>query len=493
LKTSIPACLCDVTKEHEEIIKREMNNYSSMNRFAYKRLQEGMDKGIIEKLCASKTGMNIRFAKDAVEDARQLVQSCKELTKLHLDLWLSRFEKTKSKYDTLINIPEINLHSKKILGLQNAIKKQEAKVAHYKKHIDDQTFDEVIFGGSGNFEKRTKGLITKEQWWEHRNGRISSRGDATKNGNPNLRLVEESSNFFLELSTCEKLHRGKRIFYKKVRIPLYVAAKCSKKTGNLNGRKYPDLLKSFLKTGKAYEVEILKRKGKYRVQINITEEAAPLITSPKNGYKGFDTNPDGLAVCHVNEYGSPIAFSWLGDGGLQDYPTNKRENLIYELAHKLVKGCVKDGTGLIGEDLKFIQDKQVNSKFRRMSHSFCYNKLLTIIERLCFRYGVEFIKVKPVFTSIVGGLKYQQRHRISVHQAAALVIARRGQGFTEKVPEKLVKLITKKQKTAFLEKNEWARWSDIRNRITNLLKKRKAKYYQWFLFREEIFTHLKIN
>lgn len=490
MKTTIPACLYDITSHDENLIINEMNNYSFMNRYAYKRLQEGEANGVLEKILSSKTNMNIRFAKDAVKDANELISSRKALMKNYFDFWTSRFEKTNNKYQKRLNIPTVNKKSKYMKGLESKLKKQQQKISHYENHIKNNTYDEVIFGGKENFKKRSKNQITKEQWWEFRNGRLSARGDATKEGNPNLRVILENDLFFLEMSTSKMNQKKTR--YVKVRFPLYIARKQSKKTGNMNGRNYPQLMKQVLASGKAYQVEILKRNGKFLVNITVNEKPAEIVTFPINGYKAFDTNPDGLAICHMTKEGNPLSFSWIGDGGLQDYPSNKRENLIYGLCHQFVKSCVKDGTGIIGEDLKFINDKQVNSKFNRMSHSFCYRKILQTIERLCLRYGVEFVKVKPAYTSIIGRLKYQQRHRISVHQSAALVIGRRFLKKKETVPKKLQKMLTKKQRETFHLKTEWGQWELVRKRIVNLLKKRSAKYYQWFDYRKDVFKTLKI-
>jgi hypothetical protein len=42
-------------------------------------------------------------------------------------------------------------------------------------------------------------------------------------------------------------------------------------------------------------------------------------------------------------------------------------------------------------------------------------------------------QVNPAYTSIIGEWKYASYYRITGHQAAALVIARRGQGFRERL------------------------------------------------------------
>ena len=42
------------------------------------------------------------------------------------------------------------------------------------------------------------------------------------------------------------------------------------------------------------------------------------------------------------------------------------------------------------------------------------------------------IEVQPAFTSILGALKYQDMFSLSIHNAAAMVIGRRGMGLKER-------------------------------------------------------------
>lgn len=124
---------------------------------------------------------------------------------------------------------------------------------------------------------------------------------------------------------------------------------------------------------------------------------------------------------------------------------------------------------------------------RRKIHQFCYKKILKCLESLCIRYGIKRIKVKPQYTSVIGRLKYQTKYRVNVHLSAAFVIARRALDLIEKVPDKIVSILTKTQKEKLPEQNEWKQWSTVKTRITNLLKKRKAQFYQWHDYKNNVF------
>ena len=54
-----------------------------------------------------------------------------------------------------------------------------------------------------------------------------------------------------------------------------------------------------------------------------------------------------------------------------------------------------------------------------------------------YREGVEIIAVNPAYSSVVGRVKFMERYGLTVHQAAALVLARRYLGCSERIPRRL--------------------------------------------------------
>lgn len=483
MKTTIPAYLPEISQELDELLFGLMNKYNFMVRYAFKRLLEGEKKGSLEKFLSADTGLSIRHAKDAVEDARQTILSQHQLVRCNHNLWLERLHGAENKLEKFTTQ---KVSQRKIEGIKAKIDKRQRKVIYWRRYLETNTFPAVVFGSKKLFHQRCKGNISINEWRESRNGRISSRGDATKNGNPNLRVTFDRENFQLEVSTDIKNPNGR---YSKIKLPLYIARKVSKKTGVIHGRDYYGMVRDFLATGKAYQVEILRKKGHYFVSISIEEEAAATVTTHLcNGVLGIDTNPDGLALCHMQTDGNPLAFAWLGEGRLQDAPTNKRLNLIGNLVKQVVMVAKTQGIGIVMENLTFMKNKEVSAKFNRLSHSFCYRKILEGIERRCFREGVELINVHPAYTSLIGRLKYQPQYHISVHQAASLVIARRGIGISnEKVPKKLINLCVKAtQENEFKHQSNWKQWSMVKETLTTMLKKKGGKLVSWLEHRKEL-------
>ena len=477
-----------------------MFDYSFMFRYAFNRYIElekiyldtkelQTEVQSLEKELSKRTGYPIRVAKDAVADAVQLVKARHSLMEEYYEMWKERYENTRSRYEELTKIPNLNLHSFRMKGLRNKMERQFRNLSFYHNHITNHTFPSVVFGGKKNFEKLQKGELTKEEWNDLRNGRMSSRGDATKGGNPNLRVIETEKGFALQMTSNRHKARGKQILYEKMILPLYIATKQCKKTGQLKGRKYPEIMKRVLENGSAYEVEILRRNGRYHVHIVVKEEKPP-VYKHVGGFLGVDTNIDGLALSHTKLDGTPVDFEWVGDGGLQYYPSDKRENRIWEIAHYTVEKALTNNLGVAVEDIEQMNNRQMDKKLRRKIHQFCYKKIIECIEILCERYGILFVKVKPQYTSVIGRLKYQTKYRVNTHLAASFVIARRALQIKESVPPKIITLLTKKQQEDFSLKNEWKQWSLVKARLTNLLKKRNAKFYQWDDYKNEVFQSL---
>lgn len=68
-----------------------------------------------------------------------------------------------------------------------------------------------------------------------------------------------------------------------------------------------------------------------------------------------------------------------------------------------------------------------------MLHLFDYHRYTFWLDNLCIKYGVRLMKVNPAYTSVIGKKKYGHSRKLTVHRAAAFVIARRGQGYNDKL------------------------------------------------------------
>ncbi|MCB2298177.1 IS200/IS605 family accessory protein TnpB-related protein [Clostridium tagluense] len=471
------AILINATNDQNEVIDSMMLVFCSAIRYAFKRILEGMNIRILEKEVSHKYNLNIRQSKDAVESARQTILSQKELLKMN-------YYNYKNKCMAIENIlKEKTLSEKKRKALLKKLDKRQRKASNFKNFIDNNKIPPVIFGTKKMFLKRCKGLISNKQWKECRNNRIYSRGDKSKSGNPNLRVIIKNGMIFLEISTLEKTATNRAL---KIQVPIYLPQKLSRKTGKINGINYRELFVNHVQTGEAYQVEILKKNNKYYCHITFELPKVDLVCTGHNKIIGIDTNPDGFALTMIDNHGNYRWHSYLREHELLYARGDRRKNLCGELVKQVVLIAKACGCGISVEDLKFKNDRDVHSKFARTKYQFVYRELLTMLHCACCREGIELIKVNPAYTSKIGLYKYCHQYGMSVHNGAAMVIGRRSYKFKEKIPKILKnKFIENKFKEKFTFYNEWKKWSMVSKNIIKIRKEVKNPDL-WLANRKEL-------
>ena len=88
-----------------------------------------------------------------------------------------------------------------------------------------------------------------------------------------------------------------------------------------------------------------------------------------------------------------------------------------------------------------------------------------------YRQGVEVHQVNPAFSSVIGRVKFMERYGLTVHQAAALVLARRLLGFSERIPRRWVAPIGNGVHIAFTVpvrkrvKHVWTYWGAVSRQL----------------------------
>jgi IS605 OrfB family transposase len=486
MKTTIKAQLINVLQEQIEIISHMMLVWCSAMRYAFNQIQRGVPKGDLEKEIAGKYNLNIRQSKDAVEEARQTIAGQSELVKMYHKDWSKKVKQVENEIkaiDKKLNNKKIKPEEVEKLGFQREgkvkkLEKRQKKLKVWQNHIDNSTIPKVIFGTKQLFYKKCANEISNQEWKDARNNRFVSRGDRTKTGNPNLRIINEHGESFLEISTLEKTKSNRAV---KIRVPLYLPQKLSKKSGKVNGRNYRQMVLDYLEAGEAYQIELIKRDNRFYVHITINEnyikDFTPIYTA-HNRMVGIDTNPDGFALTLLDRKGAMsnpqyTEHIYIKQHELLYARSNRREILIGEMCQKVVQYAIKHEAAVAIEDLKFENDRDLSHKLNRKTKQFVYRKLLEMLEAACIRARIEVIKVAPQYTSKIGNYKYQYQYNLNIHNAAALVIGRRAYGIREKIPKAIRNrfLYNIDSEKSFNKKNEWGQWGEISGKIKAELNK----------------------
>lgn len=244
--TGLQALLVFPNKEDERAVRDLMRRFSAATRYAYQRLLEGKDREDLKRadgpLCTL-FGLNTRQADDAILKAKAILDSAK--------------------------------------------KKGRAP-------------RKVVFGGRGIFEQLKRKHLSgkplralKRRWREARQGTLYARGDGTKKGNPNLRLVVKGGALWLEVNLGE---RGRK-------------ARALVRTSHPN----LDKLLERVYASRPYTVELSLKEGKVYAHFTWTEELPELRHIRLGGVLGIDINahPYGLALALVGPDGNLKAHATL--------------------------------------------------------------------------------------------------------------------------------------------------------------------------------------
>jgi IS605 OrfB family transposase len=153
---------------------------------------------------------------------------------------------------------------------------------------------------------------------------------------------------------------------------------------------------------------------------------------------GIDLNafPANIAWAEVDVHGNYKGSGVISTPHLYDARRGKRDHHAWQAAHEIVEIAKKQQKGIVLENLNFDRSKKTQArKLRRCYSNFSYRKLKENIYNTAKREGVSVREVNPAYTSKIGALKYAPQFNLSRHTGAAMVIARRGLGFRERLPK----------------------------------------------------------
>jgi len=370
----VHARLVFLKKEDEQAVLDLMRRFSSATRFAYNRFLEGQDRKELKRedspLCRL-FGLNTRYADGAIEKARAVLDSAREL---------------------------------------------------------GQDPRKVVFGGRKLFEqlkrKHLSGKARKrlrQEWKERRQGFLYSRGDATKKGNANLRLEPGDGTLWLRVNLgngayVRALVRTSHPQLKTLLQRVYASLPYNVTLRLKDGKVYAHFTWS---EGLPPPVHT-KENGVLGIDVNSDPyHLALAVVSPDGNLKRHLTLSLEEVDRAPNKGAKELAF-WKVAHQVVAVAEEHGVAIATERLKRLRKSRRGDGSG---------------RAFRHKQHRFAYRSLLEKIHSLAQKRGVEVLEVNPQDTSTIGMLKYAPQLHLSKDVAAAYVIGRRALGFEEKLPK----------------------------------------------------------
>ena len=218
-----------------------------------------------------------------------------------------------------------------------------------------------------------------------------------------------------------------------------------------------------------------KRDGRgWRVFVTTRMMDVPVVTDRRRGAIGVDLNADHLAVAETDASGN-CSNAWRVPLVPYGKSTHQAEALIGDAVASVVAYAKDVGKPIVIERLDFRQKKSVlegeSRRYSRMLSSFSYGKVKAYFVSRGYREGVEVNQVNPAFSSVIGRVKFMERYGLSVHQAAALVLARRLLGCSERIPRLRVAPVGNGVHVAFRVparkrvKHVWTYWGAISRQL----------------------------
>ena len=212
----------------------------------------------------------------------------------------------------------------------------------------------------------------------------------------------------------------------------------------------------------------------WRVFVTTRMMDVPVVTDKSRGAIGVDLNANHLAVAETDASGN-CTNAWRVPLVTYGKSSHQTEAFIGNAAASVVAYAKEAGKPIVIEKLDFRQKKAVlegeSRKYSRMLSSFSYDKIKAHFISRGYREGVEVHQVNPAFSSVIGRVKFMERYGLTVHQAAALVLARRLLGCSERIPRRWVAPIGNGVQVAFAVparkrvKHVWTYWGAISGQL----------------------------
>ena len=190
----------------------------------------------------------------------------------------------------------------------------------------------------------------------------------------------------------------------------------------------------------AISYRFLKDDKGWRVFVSVSLPEVKRVSDRRLGVIGVDINADHLAITETDRSGNPVDVLTIpcctyGKSSGQSRPmVGKAVKLLITIASIRRKPIVV-------EKLDFRKKKAALEKedrrYARMLSPFTYRLIQTVMAARAFDAGIELLEESPVYTSVIGREKFAGRYGISVHHTTALVIGRRVNGFSERLPSQL--------------------------------------------------------
>lgn len=229
------------------------------------------------------------------------------------------------------------------------------------------------------------------------------------------------------------------------------------------------LIQHALEKSQAINYRFVRKDKGWYLYLTTKRPAVKKVTRRAFGAIGVDINKAHLAFSEVNHHGNLIHYGKIATN-IQDRNSDQVSATFGDAIKQIILYAKQQQKPIVIENLDFAHKKTqfslYSKRYRRMLSHFAYAKFQSMVESRAFREGVEVIKVNPAFTSIIGKYKFASTYGISIHIAAALVLARRGLRFSEFLPTRTAQILAVHRSW-----HVWKKWRTLVKAVSNRKKR----------------------
>lgn len=182
--------------------------------------------------------------------------------------------------------------------------------------------------------------------------------------------------------------------------------------------------------------KIIKKNNRYYLYctFEIQVEPGEFKTRSTYGTIGLDFNKGFVTLSETNQYGHLVQTQLLRYRFKSGHKTTTD---LQQIAKQVITLALATGKDICIENLDFKRTKakaqrRQDKKYNEMLHSLAYRQFVDSIEQCGYRHLVCVKLVNPAWTSWLAKQNYCPTMKLNIHIGASYVIARRGQGYTER-------------------------------------------------------------
>lgn len=253
--------------------------------------------------------------------------------------------------------------------------------------------------------------------------------------------------------------------------------------------------------GLAVNYRFVRDNKNWRVLISMEKPELPeIVTDYAKGAIGIDLNADHLAVSEIDHHGNLVTSRSVPLPADVDATSRQNRTAIETACKAIIAYAASVGKPVVIENLDFTFKKANlkkgrKTKYNKMLSTLSYRIFAQATKRQGIQKGVQVKMVNPAYTSFIGKIKYLNQTKGSVHEAAAMVIARRGKGHRDRLPKESRQAFRSESRTFLLPEDnreddyavyreakeafdKWlpAQTRDLRQRHQDLLERRRQDH-----------------